>query len=174
MTEEEFVMSLPQKMPYDEKKARWEKWKQENPQPKKEEQPKEVEDKSDLPIGAAGPAGEPPKKEEPKEKEVEVDETEDVEESPGADATKEKVEKPAYDMNSASYNSFMQKEKAKEIQDEFENVEASTAQGEYTTPKGQKLGEIITDGSGWEYKMEANPDNPSQPLFYTRKVGDTA
>ena len=166
-------MSLPQGLTEDQKKERVAKWRQENPQPKKEEQPKEVEDKSDLPIGAAGPAGEPPKKEEPKEEEVEADENEDVEESPGADATKEKVEKPAYDMNSASYNSFMQKEKAKEIQDELENVDASTAKGEYTTPKGQKLGEIITDGSGWEYKMEANPDNPSQPLFYTRKVGDT-
>ena len=173
MTEKEFIMSLPQKLTEDQKNERVAKWRQENPQPKKEEQPKEVEDKSDLPIGAAGPAGEPPKKEEPKEEEVEVDKTEDVEESPGADATKEKVEKPAYDMNSASYNSFMQKEKAKEIQDELENVDASTAKGEYTTPKGQKLGEIITDGSGWEYKMEANPDNPSQPLFYTRKVGDT-
>ena len=178
MTEKEFIMSLPQGLTEDQKKERVAKWRQENPQPKKEEQPKEVEDKSDLPIGAAGPAGEPPKKEEPKEEEpkeeeVEVDETEDVEESPGADATKEKVEKPAYDMNSASYNSFMQKEKAKEIQDQLKNQDASTVQGEYVTPNGQKLGEVITDGSGWEYKMEANPDNPSQPLFYTRKVGDT-
>ena len=166
-------MSLPQNLTEPQKKERLAKWRQENPQPKKEEQPKEVEDKSDLPIGAAGPAGEPPKKEEPKEKEVEVDETENVEESPGADATKEKVEKPSYDMNSASYNSFMQKEKAKEIQDQLKNQDASTIQGDYTTPNGQKLGEVITDGSGWEYKMEANPDNPAQPLFYTRKVGDT-
>ena len=173
MTDEEFLISLPQDLPRDEKIRRLEEWRKENPQPKKEEQPEEVEDKSDLPIGAAGPAGEPPKKEEPKEKEVEVDETENVEESPGANATKEKVEKPSYDMNSASYNAFMRKEKAKEIQDQLQNVDASTARGEYTTPKGQKLGEIITDGSGWEYKMEANPDNPSQPLFYTRKVGDT-
>ena len=172
MTEKEFIMSLPQGLTDDQKKERLAKWRQENPQPKKEEQPKEVEDKSDLPIGAAGPAGEPPKKEEPKEEEVEVDETEVVEESPGADATKEKVEKPAYDMNSASYNSFMQKEKAKEIQDQLENANASTLQAGYTTPNGKKLGEVITDGSGWEYKMEANPDNPAQPLFYTRKVGD--
>ena len=93
MTEKEFIMSLPQGLTDDQKKERLAKWRQENPQPKKEEQPKEVEDKSDLPIGAAGPAGEPPKKEEPKEEEVEVDETEVVEESPGADATKEKVEK---------------------------------------------------------------------------------
>ena len=179
MTEKEFIMSLPQGLTEDQKKERVAKWRQENPQPKKEEQPKQVEDKSDLPIGAAGPAGEPPKKEEPKEKEkpeekeVEVDKTEDVKESPGADATKEKVEKPAYDMNSASYNAFIQKEKAKEIQDQLKNQDASTVQGEYVTPNGQKLGEVITDGSGWEYKMEANPDNPAQPLFYTRKVGDT-
>tara|TARA_R100001509_G_scaffold67900_3_gene37697 strand:- start:54 stop:9431 length:9378 start_codon:yes stop_codon:yes gene_type:complete len=173
MTDEEFLISLPQDLPRDEKIRRLEEWRKENPQPKKEEQPEEVEDKSDLPIGAAGPAGEPPKKEEPKEKEVEVDETENVEESPGADATKEKVEKPSYDMNSASYNAFMRKEKAKEIQDQVKNQDASKVQGEYVTPNGQKLGEVITDGSGWEYKMEANPDNPAQPLFYTRKVGDT-
>jgi len=178
-------MSLPQNLTEPQKKERLAKWRQENPQPKKEEQPKEVEDKSDLPIGAAGPAGEPPKKEEPPkaeekpdDEEVDMDlETEvdlgTVKKSPGADATKEKVEKPSYDMNSASYNSFMQKEKAKEIQDQLKNKDASTLQGDYTTPNGQKLGEVITDGSGWEYKMEANPDNPAQPLFYTRKVGDT-
>ena len=185
MTEKEFIMSLPQNLTEPQKKERLAKWRQENPQPKKEEQPKEVEDKSDLPIGAAGPAGEPPKKEEPPkaeekpdDEEVDMDlETEvdlgTVKKSPGADATKEKVEKPSYDMNSASYNSFMQKEKAKEIQDQLKNKDASTLQGDYTTPNGQKLGEVITDGSGWEYKMEANPDNPAQPLFYTRKVGDT-
>ena len=185
MTEKEFIMSLPQNLTEPQKKERLAKWRQENPQPKKEEQPKEVEDKSDLPIGAAGPAGEPPKKEEPPKAEEKPDDEEvdmgletevdlgTVKKSPGADATKEKVEKPSYDMNSASYNSFMQKEKAKEIQDQLKNKDASTLQGDYTTPNGQKLGEVITDGSGWEYKMEANPDNPAQPLFYTRKVGDT-
>ena len=64
MTDEEFLISLPQDLPRDEKIRRLEEWRKENPQPKKEEQPEEVEDKSDLPIGAAGPAGEPPKKEE--------------------------------------------------------------------------------------------------------------
>ena len=47
-------MSLPQGLTDDQKKERLAKWRQENPQPKKEKQPKEVEDKSDLPIGAAG------------------------------------------------------------------------------------------------------------------------
>ena len=43
MTEEEFLMSLPQEMHNDEKKARWEKWKQENPQPEVEEETVEEE-----------------------------------------------------------------------------------------------------------------------------------